>query len=761
MKHRMHIIVLCTGMMLAIPGFAQVFEQCSNPPTVERAANPGDYAAVIASAQPGERINLAAGTYASGLTLHNLNGQSDACIVIEGPSVGPPAVFTSNACCNTVSVSNTSYLVVRNLEIQGNGEFVDAVKLEGTADWAHHITLENLYIHGFDVDQQAVGISTKAPAWRWIIRNNVIDGAGTGLYLGNSDGSAPFVGGLIEYNLIRRTLGYNLQIKHQNSRNTALADGSMPGTAQTVMRYNVFSKAENAATGGDARPNVLVGQFPATGDGSEDDYVLYGNLFYENASGTEGLFQGTGNVAAYANLLVNTFGDGFRIQPHNGGDPRRVRAYFNTLMTAGTGIFVSSTGVAGFEQQVRGNAIFADGSAIGGSGAEAMQNHTDTRAAANSVLTNPDGHLSGGDQLDLFPSNSTLHQPGDSVDSSDLSGYPDAGVDFNGSDMDGSWRGAYAGSVANPGWMLALARQSLRDTVLFRDGFELVTVDPLASLSDDFSAAGTMGQWQRIYVTENWGFDQMEDMDIASTRPGWLTMIPYTSSWYQDYRGILMYKAIDGDFVVSSRVQPRARGGVGAPGSSSGNPAAEYSLSGIMVRQPREVTTPDSSWWQPGGENYVFLSMGSASTAGTYQFEVKTTTDSNSILQIDAATSGEARLRIARLGAHVIVLLRNPGENWQVHRRYLRADFDQTLQVGLTVYTDWEIASTYAPADHNTTLITHASGNPGNPADPDLQAQFDYVHFARPDIPPGLQGADFSNPVAVSDAQLLQFLGYP
>jgi hypothetical protein len=40
------------------------------------------------------------------------------------------------------------------------------------------------------------------PTWGRIIRRNVIDGAGTGIYLGNSDGSAPFVAGIIENNLI-------------------------------------------------------------------------------------------------------------------------------------------------------------------------------------------------------------------------------------------------------------------------------------------------------------------------------------------------------------------------------------------------------------------------------------------------------------------------------------------------------------------------------------------------------------------------------
>ena len=65
-------------------------------------------------------------------------------------------------------------------------------------------------------NQQVVGISTNgAPTWNWTIRGNTIIGAGTGMYLGNSDGANPFVAGVIERNVVRDTIGYNLQIKHQ------------------------------------------------------------------------------------------------------------------------------------------------------------------------------------------------------------------------------------------------------------------------------------------------------------------------------------------------------------------------------------------------------------------------------------------------------------------------------------------------------------------------------------------------------------------
>jgi hypothetical protein len=94
-----------------------------------------------------------------------------------------------------------------------------------------------------------------------------------------------------------------------------------------------------------------------------------------------------------------------------------------------------------------------------------------------------------------------------------------------------------------------------------------------------------------------------------------------------------------------------------------------------------------------------------------------------------------------------------------VHRRYFRDDFPARLQVGMVTYTDWEIVQNWPEQDHNVNQITHEFGNPGQPSNPDLIASFDYFRFRRPQIPAGLEGADFSNPAAVSDAQLLSFLG--
>lgn len=299
---------------------------------------------------------------------------------------------------------------------------------------------------------------------------------------------------------------------------------------------------------------------------------------------------------------------------------------------------------------------------------------------------------------------------------------------------------------------------------LFASAFEsddvLQVFDDLCTLDDGFDDASTLANWQRIYQVEGWPFDQLEAWDIDATRAGYMSLMPHTSSWYEDLRGVLVFKAVAGDFVVSTRFQATNRAQTGAPN-------ALYSLAGLFIRTPRPITDP--SQWTPGGENYVFLSAGAASHPGQYQYEVKTTIDSDSQLTISSACEPLCgpiptfELRAARLdGGHFILLRRPEGGVWRVHQRFPRSDMPDGLQVGLTTYTDWgAINGVYWPGNqfgHNMSLIT--DGNP------DLLAQFDFVHFRRPQIPAELAGRDFSapydpgNPSTVSDAELLAFLAF-
>lgn len=409
-------------------------------------ATPENYRELVTLLRPGDTLTLSGGEYRDGLQAHNLSGEPGRPITITGPQQSPFATFIARPGRNTVSIADSQYLVIRNLVLEGGNLPVDGVKAEKHSRQTHDITLENLIIRGHGNNQQTVGISTKCPSWNWVIRGTTITGAGTGMYLGNSDGSAPFFAALIERNLIIDTIGYNLQIKHQRFRPEL--PGMPPGPSVTIIRDNVFAKPM-AGSPESARPNVLVGHFPAEGAGAEDDYAIYGNFFYQNQH--EALFQGEGNVAIYSNLFFNEHGDAVRIQPHN-DIPRRILIAFNTVLAKGTGISViQKPGAPRFRHLVSANAVFAAVAIVGG---EQTENVTAPMAEADAVLNRP---FAPWGQLDFYPRRALGTNA--SAGALPAASLPDWDKDFNGrSRLPGSV-GAYGGSGINPGWLPRLERK--------------------------------------------------------------------------------------------------------------------------------------------------------------------------------------------------------------------------------------------------------------------------------------------------------------
>ncbi|NND31154.1 MAG: hypothetical protein HKN76_01095 [Saprospiraceae bacterium] len=271
-----------------------------------RVAGPANFRDTLSILQAGDTLYLVPGNYVQSLRIENLNGTVQHPILIAGQPGQLKPIFLGNSCCNTISLKLSSFIHLKDLVCDGQGiAGIDALKAEGNStQWTHDVEVEGLEIYNYGADQQNVGISTKCPSWNWWVHHNQIIAAGTGMYFGNSDGEQPFVNSIIEYNLVLNTTGYNCQVKHQNISTRNLAMG-MPPIGKTIIRYNVFSKDQNASSGNLARPNLLVGNFPASGDGSSDYYEIYGNLFFQNPN--EALFQGTGNLGFY----------GYLNQPHS------------------------------------------------------------------------------------------------------------------------------------------------------------------------------------------------------------------------------------------------------------------------------------------------------------------------------------------------------------------------------------------------------------------------------------------------------------
>lgn len=406
--------------------------------------NPDNYRELLKGLQPGDTLRLAPGEYHRGLPIHRLMGTQQAPIMISGPDRGDPAVLIARAEANTVSIIDSAFVHIRNLRLDGRNVPVDGVKAEGHARWAHHITLENLTIVNHGHDQQNVAISTKCPAWGWVIRGNRIHGAGTGMYLGNSDGTGAFYNGIIENNLVTDPRGYAIQIKHQHAR--PALDIAARGRFVTIIRHNVLSKGNGGSEGSNARPTLLVGHWPPSGEGSQDEYLIYGNYFYDNPH--EALFQGEGNVALYDNVFVNPRGPAIHIQPHN-DIPRNVRVLYNTVIASADPIAVRlREGQENLAQWVAANAIFSPQPPRGGT---QVANLTFEMQRAAELLG---ASLDPGGSIDPFPRDTRMQcSP---IDAQLLSGLLDAGCDFNGRPRAQGYCGAYGGHGRNPGWVPAL-----------------------------------------------------------------------------------------------------------------------------------------------------------------------------------------------------------------------------------------------------------------------------------------------------------------
>lgn len=264
-------------------------------------------------------------------------------------------------------------------------------------------------------------------------------GASTGLYLGNSDGSAPLVNGIIENNIIVDPIGYGMQIKHQTTW-----DGEIPKqieSGRTLIRGNLFFKTTRSSSNEQARPNLLLGHAPVSGRGAQSYYDVHSNTLVDNPG--EALFQAEGNVVFYNNRLVNRHKTTFpaiAIQPHNAA-PRAITIFHNTIVSPHTCVrTISAAGLT--EQIIVANALFCDVPVAGG---RARANVSAPFALAGDYLTNPFGKAGA---LDLSPKGDSLAGPKLQIDEARELDAID--VDFDNTARTGRYRGAYNNTGASP-----------------------------------------------------------------------------------------------------------------------------------------------------------------------------------------------------------------------------------------------------------------------------------------------------------------------
>jgi hypothetical protein len=402
-------------------------------------ADPSDLQAKLDTLSPGDTLHLAPGVY-SPFVIQGRNGSASAWITITADGGG--ATARAQAGSNTIEIRDSSFVAIVGLTIDGqniDGAFGVSAN-GGASNTVHDVRLEGNTFVNHRGSQQHDAISTKTPTWGWIIRRNHIDGAGTGIYLGNSDGSDPFVAGLIEDNLIEHPIGYCMEIKHQPTRPPGMPSGS------TIIRNNVFIKDDSPSPDGD-RPNLFVGALPTSGDGATDRYEIDGNVFDHNPR--ESLFQGTGRVSLHDNVFVDAPGQrAIYLSDHDGLPLVHADVYDNTAYAVGTGVSFGNAAANG--DAVVGNLIFAD-TPTSGPIANAHDNLTDAVARAGDYVKAPSTTLGA---MDFYPLPGRCRGP--ALDVSAFAADVDGAIDFNGTPRAPYViRGAYEGEGANPGWAIA------------------------------------------------------------------------------------------------------------------------------------------------------------------------------------------------------------------------------------------------------------------------------------------------------------------
>jgi hypothetical protein len=404
-------------------------------------ATPANYKSLMSKLQAGDTLALAAGNY-PGLYISGLRGSSSQCIVITGPSSGSPAVIQNVVGTNTVEIVNSSFLAIENLTIDSLGvDGAFGISAKGASNLTYDILIQGNTLVGQGASQQTDGISTKLPTWGWVIRQNKIIGAGTGIYLGNSDGSDPFIGGYIEDNLIEDPIGYCMEIKYQLPWPSVAGIPTSP--TSTIIRNNAFIKNDQPSPDGD-RPNLLVGGWPSSGPGSSNLYEIYGNFFYHNPR--EALFQGSGRISFHDNVLVD--GQYAAAVFRNQDLPLELAyVYNNTVYSIQDGIYFGSLASGG--DAVIGNLVFAS-TPISGSIAHESDNVTDTFANAAHYVNSPSLTLG---VMNFYPL--VGQAQGTPLDLSTFAPNADYALDFNRTSKGTfTFRGAYAGAGTNPGWQL-------------------------------------------------------------------------------------------------------------------------------------------------------------------------------------------------------------------------------------------------------------------------------------------------------------------
>jgi hypothetical protein len=171
---------------------------------------------------------------------------------------------------------------------------------------------------------------------------------------------------------------------------------------------------------------------------------------------------------------------------------------------------------------------------------------------------------------------------------------------------------------------------------------------------------------------KNWFWFQPEYVSFLEEGETFSLLSRAENVWWKNWRGPFFYSYVRGDVDVSVRVSARKAS------SPEDQLDRGYQFGGVMLRDPMGQKVLSN-------ENYVFNVVGYRGDA--LQVETKSTVGGWSDVQGHPWLSGDAELRVLRVGGKFTLFARSIGEKeWKKLVEYDRPDLPEILQVGIIAY---------------------------------------------------------------------------
>lgn len=193
---------------------------------------------------------------------------------------------------------------------------------------------------------------------------------------------------------------------------------------------------------------------------------------------------------------------------------------------------------------------------------------------------------------------------------------------------------------------------------------ELSKSNDLMSKNDDFTEIGLHDKWHV--------FDPYNSLDLKFSNDA-LEFYASRGGWYFSNIGPFVYQEVDGNFLVTSRLQVK--------GIKTNSPKFFWSLAGIMVRQPN----PDQM-----KENWIYTMLGTDMNH-KYVIDQKNTVLDRSDFTVYLVEDTWVTLAMIRIGDYLLSAYKLDNEDWNLLKKYKREDFQDKLEVGISNISDWEV----------------------------------------------------------------------